>query len=92
MDLVAMLDYELFGNPLGAWLASLAVFFVVWAVLVVVRRVVRKRLLGNLRGELAALRTPGVPPPPPLPARSRAGLAREPTRQSPAERGIGLEL
>jgi small-conductance mechanosensitive channel len=48
MDLVAMLDYELFGNPLGAWLASFAVFFVVWAVLVVVRRVVRKRLLGSV--------------------------------------------
>jgi small-conductance mechanosensitive channel len=43
-----MLDYELFGNSLGVWLASLGAFLLVWLVLIALRRVVRKRLLGSV--------------------------------------------
>ena len=56
MDLLGMLEYELFGNPIGAWLASLGVFLLVWLVLVTLRRIVRKRLLGSVnRSSSAAL-------------------------------------
>lgn len=48
MDLLELLDYEVFGNAVGAWLASLGVFLLVWVVLVALRRVVRKRLLGSV--------------------------------------------
>jgi small-conductance mechanosensitive channel len=43
-----MLQYELLGNTILAWAASFGVFLLVWAVLGVVRRVVRKRLLGSV--------------------------------------------
>lgn len=43
-----MLDYEFFGNSIVAWSAAVALFLVIWTVLGIVRRIVRKRLLANI--------------------------------------------
>lgn len=48
MELGEILAYELYGNTVLAWAASVGVFLLVWAVLGVARRVVRKRLLGSV--------------------------------------------
>jgi small-conductance mechanosensitive channel len=56
MDPLEMLDYELFGNSIGVWLATLGLFLLVWLVLIALRRIVRKRLLGSVsRSSSAAL-------------------------------------
>jgi small-conductance mechanosensitive channel len=56
MDLLDMLDYRVFGNSIGVWLAFLGVFLLVWLVLATLRRIVRKRLLGSVnRSSSAAL-------------------------------------
>jgi small-conductance mechanosensitive channel len=39
-----MLNYEILGNSLLAWLTSVALLVLVWAALAIVRRVVRKRM------------------------------------------------
>jgi small-conductance mechanosensitive channel len=46
--LLELWDYELAGNSIVVWLASLGTFLLVWIALTVVRRVVRKRLLGSI--------------------------------------------
>ena len=48
MDLGEILRYELFGNAILVWAASFGLFLLVWAVLGVARRIVRKRLLGTI--------------------------------------------
>jgi len=48
VDLGEVLRYEFFGNTVLAWAASVGLFLLVWAGLGVVRRLVRKRLLGSV--------------------------------------------
>ena len=48
MDLEEILRAELLGNTILAWAASFGLFLLVWAVLGIARRVVRKRLLGSV--------------------------------------------
>jgi small-conductance mechanosensitive channel len=45
VDVRELLSYEFFGNSIVAWMASVGSFVLVWAVLAIVRRIVRKRLL-----------------------------------------------
>jgi small-conductance mechanosensitive channel len=48
VDLGEILRYEFSGNTILVWAASVGLFLLVWAVLGVARRVVRKRLLGSV--------------------------------------------
>jgi small-conductance mechanosensitive channel len=48
MDPLEMLGYELLGNSLRAWLASLGTFLLVWLALLALRHVVRKRLFASV--------------------------------------------
>jgi len=43
-----MLNYEILGNSVVAWIASFVLFLAVWAALGALRRIVRKRLLGRV--------------------------------------------
>jgi small-conductance mechanosensitive channel len=46
LELTAYLNYEILGNSVAAWLASIALFLLAWVALAIARRVVRKRILG----------------------------------------------
>jgi small-conductance mechanosensitive channel len=48
MDRLEWLNYAVLGNSIAVWLASFALFVLVLAVLVVVRRVVRKRIFRSV--------------------------------------------
>jgi small-conductance mechanosensitive channel len=48
VDLLEMLNYELLGNSVVAWVSSFVLFLAVWAALGTLRRIVRKRLLGSV--------------------------------------------
>ena len=48
MNQLEMLNYEILGNSVAAWIASFVLFLAVWAALGALRRIVRKRLLGRV--------------------------------------------